>query len=176
MCCFRSSLPGASCAADANCGSVFFLLEPQSGYLLRLYPQTEFLRVCPAFGSREQSFVPMSTIWSPPDPMTSFAVNTEPMKFICVFLSASPIPPLVIPDTRHFARLTSPIPTRSVSCFTDSAVDREFAALLKYTDKLDSFRVTLGADKRALSPPRKQIPPPSGNFGDDDEKTRGEGY
>ena len=79
--------------------------------------------------------------------MTSFAVNTEPMKFICVFLSASPIPPLVIPDARHFTRLTSPIPTRSVSCFTDSAVDREFAAPLKDTDKLDSFRITLGAER-----------------------------
>ena len=159
-----SSLPGVSCVADPNWGSVFFLLEPQTGYLLRLYPQTETLRVCLAFGSGEQSFVPMSTIWSPPDPMDSFAVNTEPMKFRCVFLSSSPILPLVMPDTRHFARLTSPIPTRSVSCFTDSTADREFAALLKFTDKLDSFRITLAAELSAFSASKKTISIAFGKF------------
>ena len=61
--------------------------------------------------------------------------------------SASPILLLVIPGTRHFARLTSHIPTRSVSCFADSTVDREFADLLKDTDKLDAFRNTLGAER-----------------------------
>ena len=91
-------------------------------------------------------------------------------------LSASPILPLVMPDNRHFARLTSPIPTRSVSCFTDSTVDREFVALLKDTDKLDSFRIFLGAEVSAFSASKKQLPPPPGNFGDDDEKSRDEGY
>ena len=65
--------------------------------------------------------------------------------------------------------------TPSVSCFTDSTVDREFVALLKDTDELDDLQNTLGAE-RALSPPRKQISPPSGKIGYHDERIRGEGY
>ena len=62
----------------------------------------------------------------------------------------SPVPPSYLPDIADSCTLTSPVPTESVACFTDSAVDREFAALLKEVDELEALGVAYGAERERL--------------------------
>ena len=69
---------------------------------------------------------------------------------IDVAMSPSPMPPPILPDIADSCTLTSPVPTQSVACFTDSAADMEFAALLKDVDELGALRVAYGAEKERL--------------------------
>ena len=108
------------------------------------------LLVYPAFGNKKNSFfAPKSTIWSPPKPSATLAINNDPID-IDVPMSPSPAPPPILPDFADSCTLTSPVPTQSVACFTDSAADMEFAALLKDVDELEALRVAYGAEKERL--------------------------
>ena len=145
-----SVLPGASSADTAQPGSVVFLLDPTPYRVLRCNARSESLLVYPAFGKKKSSFfAPKSTIWSPPKPSATLAINTDPME-IDVPMSPSPVPPPIFPDIADNYTLTSPVPTQSVACFTDSAADMEFAALLKDVDELEALRVAYGAEKERL--------------------------
>ena len=105
-------------------------------------------------GSKKSHFfAPKSTIWTPPKLLQSLAVNTDPVDVDMVPQSPSPVPPPVIlspnirarPNIVDCSTLTSPIPTESVACFTDSFADLEFAALLKDTSRIDALQETLEA-------------------------------
>ena len=144
-------LPGASSADTAQPGSVVFLLDLTPYRVLRCNARSDSLLVYPAFGNKKSSFfAPKSTIWSPPKPSATLALNTNPME-IDVPMSPSPVPPPL-----QFCRIllimvrSSPVPTQSVACFTDSAADMEFAALLKDVDELEALRVAYGAEKEQL--------------------------
>ena len=52
-----------------------------------------------------------------------------------------------LPDIADGFTLISPIPFQSVACFTDSADDMEFAALLKDVGELEALLVAYGAEK-----------------------------
>ena len=98
---------------------------------------------------RSNFFAPKSTIWSPPKPLQSLAVNTEPME--CnASLSPSPVPPPILPDITDVGVLTSPVPTSTVSCYIDSFADSEFAALLKDNEEVDCLQQTLAARRAEL--------------------------
>ena len=151
MCfCFRSSLPGASSAADALPGSIVFLLDPTPYRVTRCNSNSDSLLVFPAVGNKRSSFLALkSTVWSPPKPLQSLAVNTEPME--CnVPLSPSPLPPPILLDTADVGVLTSPVPTSTVSCYTDSFADLEFAAFLKENEEIDCLQQSLAATRAEL--------------------------
>ena len=95
---------------------------------------------------RSSFFAPKSTVWSPPKPLQSLAVNTEPMECNAP-LSPSPVPPPIVPDITDVGVLTSPVPTTTVSCYTDSFADLEFAALLKDNEEVDCIQQTLTATR-----------------------------
>ena len=57
-----------------------------------------------------------------------------------VFPSAVLLP--ILSDFVDSFTLTSPVPTQSVTCLTDSASEMECAALLKGVDELEALRVT----------------------------------
>ena len=80
----------------------------------------------------------------PPTPLQSLAVNTEPMDYKALF-SPPPVPPPILPDITDVGVLTSPFPTSTVSCYTDSFSDLEFAALLKENEEVDGLVQTLAA-------------------------------
>ena len=69
---------------------------------------------------------------------------------IDVPMSSSLVPPRVLWDIADGCRLTSTVPTQFVACFTDSAADMEFAALLKNVDELEALGVASGAEKERL--------------------------
>ena len=150
MCfCSRSfSLPGASFAVDARPGSIVFLLDLTPYPVIRCTSNSDSLSVFPAMGNKRSSFfAPKSTVWSPPKPLQSLAVNTEPMECNAI-LSPSPVPPPVLPDITDVGVLTSPVLTSTISCYTDSLADFEFPALLKENEEVDCLEQTL-ADTRA---------------------------
>ena len=60
---------------------------------------------------------------------------------IAVAMSASPAPPQFLPEIAENYTHSSPVPTQSVACFTDSATDMVFAAFQKEVDKLRTFPV-----------------------------------
>ena len=64
--------------------------------------------------------------------------------------SPSPVPPPILPDITEVGVLTSPVPTSIVSCYTDSFVDLEFAALLKENEEVDCLQQTLAATRSEL--------------------------
>ena len=136
--CFRSSsLPGAFSAADARPGSIVFLLDPTPKLVIRGNSSSDNLLVFPAMGNERSSFfAPKSTVWSPPKPLQSLVVNTEPMECNAP-LSSSPVLPPILPDISDDGVLTSPVPTSTVSCYTDSFADLEHAALLKENEEVD---------------------------------------
>ena len=141
--CFRfptssssSALPGASSADTARPGAIVFLLDPTPYRLLRCNLHADSLCVFPAFGHKKSSFfAPKSTVWTPPRPMHSLAVNTDPLDVEMPPSSPSPVAPPLLPDTFDCGTLTSPVPNRDVACFTDSFSDLEFAALLRDSDE-----------------------------------------
>ena len=94
-------------------------------------------------------FAPNSTVWSPPKPLQSLAVNNEPMECNAP-LSPSPVPPPILPDITDVSVLTSPVLTSAVSCYTDSFADLDFAALLKKNEEVDCLQQTLGATRAEL--------------------------
>ena len=142
--------PGVSSADTALPGSVVFLLDPIPYRLLRYKAQSDSLLVYPAFGNKKSSLcAPKSTIWSPPEPSTTLAINTDPME-IYVPMSPSPVIPPILPDIADSCTLTSPVLTLSVACFPDSAADMEFAALLKDVDEPEALRVAYDAEKESL--------------------------
>ena len=142
-----SVLLGASSADTAQPGSVVFLLDPTPYRVLRCNAGSDSLLVYPAFGNKESSFfAPKSTIWSLPKLSATLAINTDPME-IDVPMSPSPVPPPILPVIADNCTLTSLVPTQSVACFTDSAADMEFAALLKDVDEFEALRVAYGAEK-----------------------------
>ena len=65
---------------------------------------------------------------------------------IDVPMPPSPVPPPIADN----CTLTSPVPTHFVACFTDSAADMVFAAVLKDVDELEALRVAYGAEKERL--------------------------
>ena len=67
-----------------------------------------------------------------------------------VLLSASLVPPPILPDLTDVGVLTSPVPTSTVSCYTDSSADLEFAALLKENEEVDCLEQTLADTRREL--------------------------
>ena len=145
-----SVLPGASSADTAQPGSVVFLLDPTPYRVLRCNARSDSVLIYPAFGNKKSSFfAPKSTIWSPPKPCATLAINTDPME-IDVPISLSSVPPPFLPDIADNCTLNSPVCTQSVACFTDSAADMEFAALLKDIDELEALQVAYGAEQERL--------------------------
>ena len=137
---------------DARVNSTVFLIDPTPYRVLRVSPHTSSLRVCPSFGSGQASFfVPFSSVWSPPKPVTSLAVNTDFEDVEMPLMSPSPVPPRVILSDVDQATLTSPLLTHNVATFTDSAADMEFAALLKDTDDLDVLNQELQVERGRLA-------------------------
>ena len=85
----------------------------------------------------------------PPKPLQPLAVNTEPMECNAP-LSPSPVPPPILPDITDIGALTSPVPISTVSCYTDSFADLEFAALLRKNEEVDCLQQTLAAIRAEL--------------------------
>ena len=98
---------------------------------------------------RSRFFAPKSTIWSPLKPVQSLAVNTEPMECNAP-PSPSPVLPPILHDITDVGVLTSPVPTSTVSCYTDSFADLEFATLLKENEEIDCLQQTLAATRAEL--------------------------
>ena len=69
---------------------------------------------------------------------------------IDVAISQSPVPPPILSDMAESCTLTSPVPTQSLVCLTDSAADTEFAAPLKDANDLEVLWVAHGAEKEIL--------------------------
>ena len=65
-------------------------------------------------------------------------------------LSPSPVPTPILPDITDVLVLTSPVPTSTVSCYTDSFADLEFAALLKENEEIDCLQQSLAATRAEL--------------------------
>ena len=84
-----------------------------------------------------------------PKPIQSLAVNTEPMECNAA-LSPSPVPPPILPDISDVGVVTSPVPSSTVSCYTDTFADLEFAALLKENEEVDCLQQTLAATRAEL--------------------------
>ena len=81
--------------------SFFFSTQPPIVLYDATATPTDFL-VFPAMGNkRSRFFAPKSTVWSPPKPLQSLAVNTEPMECNAP-LSPSPVPPPILPDITLF--------------------------------------------------------------------------
>ena len=66
------------------------------------------------------------------------------------FLSPSPAPPPVLLDITDVGVLTSPLPTSTVSYYTDSFADLEIAALLKENEEVDCLEQTLAHTRAEL--------------------------
>ena len=94
-------------------------------------------------------FAAKSTVWSPPKPLQTLAVNIERMECNAP-LSPSTTPPPILPDITNNGVLTSPVPTSTVSCYIDSFADWEFAALLKENEEVDFLQQTLAATRAEL--------------------------
>ena len=93
--CFRfsSAFPGASSAADAQPGSIVFLIDPTPYRVLRCNPTSDSLMVFPAMGSKLSGFfAPKFTVWTPPKNLQSLAINTEPIDCELPLSSPSPLP------------------------------------------------------------------------------------
>ena len=100
------------------------------------------------FGPNRQSFfVPFSSVWTPPKPTDTLAVNTDLHDFEMQPSSPSPVPPRLILSVVDQETLTSPPLTCDRSAYTDSAADLEFAALLRDTDDSDKLRQELLAER-----------------------------
>ena len=93
---------------------------------------------------RSRFSAPKPTVWSRPKPLQSLAVNIEPMERNAP-LSPSAVPPPILLDITNVGVLTSPVLTSTVSCYTDSFADLEFAALLKENEEVDCLQQTLAA-------------------------------
>ena len=138
-----SALPGASSVNTAPLGSVVFFLDSTSYRVVCCNARSENFLVYPAFGNEKSKlFAPKSTIWSPPKPSVTLAINTDPMASD-VPMCPPPVPPLFLPDIADICTFTSPVPTQSVACFTDSAADMEFAAFLKDLDELETLQLPM---------------------------------
>ena len=75
---FSSTLPGASSAADAQPGSIVFLIDPTPYRVLRCNPTSDSLMVFPGTGSKKSVFFALkSTVWTPLKILQSLAINTE---------------------------------------------------------------------------------------------------
>ena len=85
------------------------------------------------------SFKVSFLVWSPPKPVTSLAVNTDPDDPEKTQMSPLPAPRVILSDADQ-ATLTSPPVTRNVAIFTDSTDDLELDALLRDTDDIDSLK------------------------------------
>ena len=57
------------------------------------------------------------------------------------------MPPPILPDITDVGVLTSPVPTATISCHSDSFADLEFAAILLGNEEVDCLEQTL-ADTR----------------------------
>ena len=60
------------------------------------------------------------------------------------------MPPPILSDITDVGVLTSPVPTSTVSCYTDSFAGLEFAALLKENEEVDCLQQTLAATRAEL--------------------------
>ena len=58
--------------------------------------------------------------------------------------------PPILPDITDVGVSTSPVPTSTVYCYTDSFADVEFAALLKENEEVDCLQQTLAATRAEL--------------------------
>ena len=144
-------MPGASSAADAQPGSIVFLIDPTPYRVLRCNPTSDSLMVFPAMGSKKSGFfAPKSTVWTPPKNLQSLAINTEPMDCELPPSSPSPFPPIVLPDIADCGTMTTPIHTSSVSCYNDSFENLEFAALLKENEAVETLEQILADTRKEL--------------------------
>ena len=89
-------------------------------------------------------------LFGPPKNLQSLAINTEPMDCELPPSSPSPLPPPVLPDLADFGTMTTPIQTSSVSCYTDSFENLEFAALLKENEAVDTLEQILADTRKEL--------------------------
>ena len=157
--CFRfsSALPGASSAADVQLGSIVFHIDPTSYRVLRCNPTSDNLLVIPAMGRKKSgSFAPKSNVRTPPKNLKSSAINTEPMDCELPLSSPSALPPPVVPDIADFDMMTTPIQPSSVSCYTDSFKNLEFAAILVENEAVETLQQAL-ADTRKESGAQKAL-------------------
>ena len=146
-----SILRGAFSVADSQPSSIVFLIDPNPYCSLRCNAYSDSLPVSSAVGSEKSSFsAPASTVWTPPKPLQSLDVNIEPMEFDTIPYSTSLVPPSVLPDI-EVGMLTSPVPTSSVSCYTDSFEDQEFAALVKENEAIEALERTSADTRKQLS-------------------------
>ena len=137
-------MPVASSAVDAQPGSIVFPIDPTLYRVLRCNSTWDRLMVFPAMGSKKSGFfAPKSTVWTPPKILQSLGINTEPMDSELPHYSPSTIPPPVLPDIADFSMMTTPIQTSSVSCYTDSFQNIEFAALLEENEPEETLEKVL---------------------------------
>ena len=102
---------GASSADTDQPGSIVFRLDSTPYQVLRCNARSDSILVYPAFGNEKSSFfAPKSTIWSPPKPSATLAINTDQMQ-LDVPMSPSPVPPPILPDIADSSTLTLPVPT-----------------------------------------------------------------
>ena len=66
------------------------------------------------------------------------------------FLSPSLVPPPILPHITDVSVLASPVQNSTVSCYTDSFADLEFAALLKENEEVDCLEQILAATRAEL--------------------------
>ena len=112
---FSSNLPAAS-AADAQPGSIVFLIQPTPFRVLQFNGNSGCLVAFLAMGSKNSNFFALaSTVWMPPKPLHSLGVNTAPMVNDMTPSKRSPVPSSALPDIVDFGVLKSPMPTSSVS-------------------------------------------------------------
>ena len=74
----------------------------------------------------------------------------------CLLLRPQASPPPVLPDVADFGMMRTPIQTSSVSCYTDSFENFEFAALLKENEAVETLEQVL-ADTRKESGAQKAL-------------------
>ena len=145
-------MPVASSAADAQPGSIVFVIDPTPYRVLRCNPTSDSLMVFPARGSKKSGFfAPKSTVWTPPKNLQSLAINTKPMDCELPPSSPSPLPSPVLPDIADFGTMTTPIHTSPVSYYTDSFENLEYAALLKENEAVETLEQVLVDTRKELS-------------------------
>ena len=126
---------------DVAPGDTVYIVDPTPYHVVRVVPSTISVMIHPAFDSRRRSFfVGFSALWAPPKPVTELAINADPIQ-ICNL--CSPMPPPVLPDSMDVSPITPPPLISTVGSITDWVGHREFAALLREADELESLEEQL---------------------------------
>ena len=71
--------------------------------------------------------------------------------------NAPPLPPPILPDIADNCTLTSPVPTQSVACFTDSAADTGVCSATRRRRRTGGPTSRLWRWKRTIDPPGNPI-------------------